>query len=87
MGAEAGLGLGPDPGSSFKKAVSHFSCDLMLSKGSCCGIDLPQDACVHSLWALCRLFLELWSAVEGLPSLTFSSHLQGGRSLGHSGVT
>lgn len=49
MGAEAGLGLGRDPGSYFKKAVSHFSCNLMLSKGSCCGTDLPQDASVHSL--------------------------------------
>ena len=39
MGAEARLGL--DPGSSFKKAMSHFSCDLTLSKGRSCGTDLP----------------------------------------------
>lgn len=28
MGDEAGLGLGLDPGSSFKKAMPHFSYDL-----------------------------------------------------------
>lgn len=40
MGAEAGSGLGLDPGSSFKKAMSHFSCDLTLSKGRSCGTGL-----------------------------------------------
>lgn len=40
MGTEIGWGLGLDPGSSFKRAMSHFSCDLTLSKGRSCGTDV-----------------------------------------------
>lgn len=52
--------------------------------GLMCSQEGLKDAFAHMRMCLAQA---VPGPVEGVPSLTFFSHLQGGRSLGHSGVT
>lgn len=52
--------------------------------GLMCSQEGFKDALAHMPVCLAQA---VPGPVEGVPSLIFFSHLQGGRSLGHSGVT